>query len=147
MQPCWRLITFDDDDTQAVRGNLKKDRIVWSRISRVLRAENASARVCGMFHKATAQSVLLFGSKTWVLLPATLQLLEGFHVKAAHRMTGLLPKKVGGSWKFPKSKSVLTAAGRHTIAHYVKLRRARIMRWVEDRLILKLCRKAERRCA
>ena len=40
-----RLIAFDDD-TQAVRGNLAKARRVWARISRVLRAENASARVC-----------------------------------------------------------------------------------------------------
>ena len=31
-----RLIAFDDDDTQAVRGNLTKTRRVWERISRVL---------------------------------------------------------------------------------------------------------------
>ena len=80
-----------------------------------------------------------------MLSPATLQRLEGFHVKAARQMTGLLPKKVGGSWKFPKTKTVLTAAGLHTIKHYVQVRRARILRWVEDRPILKLCREAERR--
>ena len=68
-----RLIAFDDDDTQAVRGNLAKARRVWARISRILRAENASVRVCGMFYKATVQSVLLFGSETWMLSPATLQ--------------------------------------------------------------------------
>ena len=37
-----RLIAFDDDDIQAVRGNLKKAWRVWARISRVLRDENAS---------------------------------------------------------------------------------------------------------
>ena len=47
-----RLIAFDDDDTEAVRGNLAKARRVWARISRFLRAENASARVRGMFYKA-----------------------------------------------------------------------------------------------
>ena len=102
-----------------MRGNLTKACRVWARISRVLRAENASARVCGMFYKATVQSVLLFGSETWVLSPVTLQWLEGSYVKAASRMTGLLPKKVGGSWKFPKTKTVLAAAGLHTIKHYV----------------------------
>ena len=61
-----RLIAYDDEDTQAVRGNLKKARRVWVRISRVLRAENASPRVCGMFYKATVQSVLLFGSDIWL---------------------------------------------------------------------------------
>ena len=141
-----RLITFDDDDTQAVRGNLARARCVWARISRVLRAEkNASTHVCGMFYKATVQSVLLFGSKTWVLSPATLKRLEGFHAKAARRMTGLLPKLVGGSWKFPKTNTVLATASLHTIEHYVQVRRAHIMRWVIDRPILKLCRMAERR--
>ena len=111
-----RLIVFDDDDTQVVRGNLTKARRVWERISRVLRAENASASVCGMFYKATVQSVLLFGSETWLLSPATLKRLEGFHAKAARRMTGLLPKKAaGGSWKLPKTKTVLAAAGLHRI--------------------------------
>ena len=92
-----RLIPIDNDDTQVVRRNLAKARRVWARISRVLRSENASTRVCGMFYKATVQSVLLFASKTWVLSPATLKRLEGFHAKAERRMTGLLPKLVGGS--------------------------------------------------
>ena len=78
-----RLIAFDDDDTQALRGNLAKACRVWVRISRVLRAENAFARVCGIFYKATVQSVLLLWSETWVLSPATLQHLGSFHVKAA----------------------------------------------------------------
>ena len=81
----------------------------------------------------------------WVRSPPTLQRLKAFHVKAARRMTGLLPKKVGGSWKFPKTKTVLAAAGLHTIEHYVQVRRAHIMRWEIDRSILKLCREVERR--
>ena len=60
-------------------------------------------------------------------------------------MTGLSPKKVGGAWKFPKSKTVLAADGLHTIKYYVQVCRARILRWVEDKPILKLCREAERR--
>ena len=62
-----RLITFDDDDTHVVCGNLKKDRSTWPRISRVPRAENASPKVYGMFDQATVQAVLLYGSKTWNL--------------------------------------------------------------------------------
>ena len=40
-----RLITFNDDDIQAVRGNLKKARRVCAQILRVLRAENESSQV------------------------------------------------------------------------------------------------------
>ena len=87
-----KLLAYDDEDIQAVRSNLKKARRVWARISRILRAKNASPRVCGMFYKATVQSVLLFGSETWCLAPAALKSLEGFHVKAARCMTGMLPK-------------------------------------------------------
>ena len=57
----------------------------------------------------------------------------------------LAPKEGRGSWKFLKTKTVLAAAGIHTIARYVQVRRPRIMRWVEDRHVLKLCREAERR--
>ena len=139
------LIAFDDDDTHAVRGRLAKARRVWARISRVLWAENGSANVCCMFYKATVQSVLLFGSETWVLAPATLKRLEGFHAKVACRMTIVLPKMTNGTWKYPKKKTVLAAAGLHTIEHCVKVRRAHIMRWVIDRPIMKLCRSVERR--
>ena len=66
------LVAFDDKEKQAVWGNFSKARRCWARISRVLRAENTSARVNGMFYKATAQAVLLFGSETWVLALATL---------------------------------------------------------------------------
>ena len=87
-----RLVAFDDNATYAVRGNLKKALLVRARISCVLRAENVSAQVNGMFYKATVQAVLLFGSETWVFAPAALQRLEGFHVKAARQMTSMLPK-------------------------------------------------------
>ena len=61
------LIAFDDDDTHVVCGNLKKHRSTWSWISRVLRVENASPKVYGMFYQATVQVVLLYSSKTWNL--------------------------------------------------------------------------------
>ena len=79
------------------------------------------------------------------MAPATLKCLESFFEKAASCMIGLLPKMTSGTWKYPKTKAVLKAAGLHTIEHYVQVRRARIMRWVIDRPILELCRSAERR--
>ena len=60
-----RLLSYDDDDAQAILGNLRKARKCWARISKVLRAENASPRVSGMFYRATVQAVLLFGSETY----------------------------------------------------------------------------------
>ena len=108
--------------------NLRKARRVWARILAVLRAENASPRVCGMFYKATVQNMLLFGSETWVLTPITLDRLEGFHGKAARRMTGKLPVLAHGIWTYPKTSEVLAAAGLRNIEHYVRVRRARILK-------------------
>ena len=51
-------------------------------------------------------------------------------MKTARRMTVLLPKMTGGTWKYPQTKTVLVAAGLHLIVHYVQVRRAHIMWWV-----------------
>jgi hypothetical protein len=53
-----RLLAYNDNDTQAMRGNLKKARKSWGWVSHILRAENASPKVCGVFYIATVQAVL-----------------------------------------------------------------------------------------
>ena len=78
-----RLHEFGHSETQAVRANLMKACKVWAWVSCVLWSENASPRVCGMFYKATVQSVLLFRSETWNLSPSAMKCLEGFHLSAA----------------------------------------------------------------
>ncbi len=94
------LLAYDDNDAQAVGGNLKKAQGVWARLSRTIRAENASPRACGTFYKATMQSILLFGSKTWNFLLQSLKCLEGFHIWAAWHMAGKRPLKLpDGTWE------------------------------------------------
>jgi exonuclease III len=141
-----RLLAYDDNDAQALRGNLKKARKCWARLSRVLKAENASPRVCGMFYKATVQAVLLFGSETWNLPPSALKCLEGFHLRAARRMTGMMPcEKPDGSWTYPASEEVLEKAGLYTIAHYMEVRRNTILNFIVNRPIHTLCQDAVRK--
>ncbi len=102
-----RLLAYNNNDTQAVRGNLKKARGVWARLSHMIRAENASLHACGIFYKAIMQSILLFGSETWNLSPVSLKCLEGFHLRAAWRMAGKRPKKLpDGTWTYPNSAAV-----------------------------------------
>jgi hypothetical protein len=43
-----RLLSYDDNNTQAMRGNLKKARKSWGQVSCVFRAENALPKVCGV---------------------------------------------------------------------------------------------------
>ena len=52
-----RLLTYDDNNIQDVRSNLKKARILRAQISDVLQSKNTSPKVCKMFYKATIKSV------------------------------------------------------------------------------------------
>jgi phage FluMu protein Com len=99
-----RLLAMDDNDMPAVRANLKKARKCWTMFSRLLTGENMSPRVCGMFYRAVIQSVLLFGSESWVLTDTAMRVLEGFHVRSAYRMAREhKPRKNNdtGVWRYP----------------------------------------------
>ena len=80
------LMAYDDNDAQAINTQMRKARKSWARISWVLRAENASSRVCGMFYKATVQAVLLFGSETWNTTATMMKRLGRFHMRAVWHM-------------------------------------------------------------
>jgi hypothetical protein len=61
-------------------------------------------------------------------------------------MSGLwLEKKTNGSWSYTRSKDVLNAAGLHTIAHYMDVRRQTVANLIIDQPIWKLCAGAVRR--
>ncbi len=129
-----------------MRAKLKKARKSWAWVSRVLRAENASPKVCGVFYKAVVQAVLPFGSETWKLSPASLKSLEGFHIWAARRIAGMQPtRNPEGMWKYPSSKYVLKAVGLETIDHYIGVRHKTIARFIVDRPLFALCRDGERK--
>ena len=49
----------------------------------------------GEMYKAVAQSVILYGSKRWVVMEEMFKVLEGFHHRAAQRIT-VLTKKTRG---------------------------------------------------
>jgi hypothetical protein len=118
-----RLLAYNNNDTQAVWGNLKKACGVWARLSCTIRTENASPRACGIFYKVTVQSILLFRSEVWILSPSSLKLLEGFHVRVAWRMAGKRPLKLWDStWTYPNSAQVLEDIGLKTVAHYIAVR-------------------------
>jgi hypothetical protein len=115
-----RLLAYGNNDTRAVRGNLKKVQGIWARLSCTIRSENPSPCECNVFYKATVQSILLFGGETWTLSPVSLKSLEGFHIRAAWCMAGKRPMKLpDGTGMHPNSVAVLDRVGLKTIAHYI----------------------------
>jgi hypothetical protein len=140
------LLAYDSNNAQAVRGNLKKARGIWARLSCTIRAENTSPRACGIFYKATVQSILLFGSEMWNLSPSSLRLLEGFHIRAAWQMTGKRPVKLwDGTWTYPNSAQVLEDAGLKTVAHYISVWRQHIANYIVNEPIFATCVEGGRR--
>ena len=90
-------------------------------------------------------TALLYGSETWVVSAYDLRALEGFHVEAARRLTGMRLSKRGETWVYPKSADALRVASVRTIAEYIAARRQNILWTIADRPILEECRGAKRR--
>jgi len=93
------------------------------------------------------QSVLLYGSETWVLSPAALARLEGFHICAAYRMATEHVPRQGPlqQWVYPSSEAVLEECGMHTIEHYIDVRRETIAKYVVGRSIHVECQGTDQR--
>jgi hypothetical protein len=95
------------------------------------------------------QAVLLYCSKTWVLLTAALASLEGFHIRAAYRMAVRhKPRRgPGNRWIYPKSKDVLEECEMSTLEEYITVRRQTIAVsvYVVTHPILIECRQGKRK--
>ena len=59
-----RVMTNTDDDWPAVAGNLRKARVIWGRLARILGRERADPKVSRNFYISVTQQVLLFGEET-----------------------------------------------------------------------------------
>ena len=97
-----------------------------------------------MFFRVVVESVLLYGSETWSLSPTALRCLDGFQVEVARRLTGMLPKKRGDVWVYPKSADVMAAAGLRPIRESILRRRRTVLAAIEGRRLLAECREVER---
>ena len=89
-----RIMSYDTNDTPAIRHNIKKDRRMWGQFRKVLEKEKVLPRVAGMFYQAVVASNLLYGSKSWVVSLSVLREREGFIVEAAQQLTGMRPREV-----------------------------------------------------
>ena len=106
-----------------------------------MRGENAAPKVCGVFYRAVVESVLLYGSESWTITPVLLARLEGFHIRAAWRMTTEhRPRRgPGRTWVYPSSNDVLQEVGLQTMEAYITRRRQTIVAWVVDRPLYAAC--------
>ena len=70
-------------------------------ISRVSTNTGATVQVHGMIYKAVTQSVLIYGSESWVVTGVMLKVLEVFHNRLDRHITGIMEKRVAdGEWEY-----------------------------------------------
>ena len=78
-------------------------------------------------HKAVAQSVLIYGSKSSVLTRDVLKVLIAFHHRATRQITGMTAKHgAGGEWGYAIVEEAMDSAGIHPIIVYIKRRQTSI---------------------
>ena len=135
-----RILDEADNDNHAVDRQLQKARGTWARVGRILSSQTTDARVRGFFYKAILQSVLLYGSETWVITPPKLQLLRSFHHRVARYIVGKhIQELPDGSYVCPPTEEVLEEAGLWPLEEYIKRRRDTINGYVATRPIYERC--------
>ena len=88
-----RLLTATGDDWPAVAGNIRKARVSWGRLVRVMGRKRADPKVSRIFYTAVTQQVLLLGEETWVLTRKMESALDAFQGRVARRLTGRQPRR------------------------------------------------------
>ena len=124
-----RPILANDQDTGAMQYNLKKAQAKWQMLARVLAVEGAKPKVIGMFYKAVVQSVLLYGSETWVLTRANYDILNSFHVSVARKIskTQVRWNPETEEWDRTATETALERAGLFPLITYLVKRREYIL--------------------
>ena len=94
-----QVLATEDDDCPSVVRNIRHDRQKWELLTRILIREGADYKSPGQIYLTVVQSVLLYGSETWVLTPHMKRVLVGSHHRVTSRMTGRQPLKGwDGGW-------------------------------------------------
>ena len=103
-------------------------------------------RACGIMYKVVAQIVLLYVRKILVVMGAMLNIMEGFHHRAAIRIAGMMEKRVAdGTWEYPPVVAAIKAVGLYPMKEYIRRQQADIAAQVVCRPIYELCIEAEGR--
>ena len=97
-----RILMASDDDWLAVVGNLRNARREWEGLTSVIGRKCVHACILGQIYFVVVQSVILYGSETWVMTQLNSRVLGGFRHRVARRLTGSQPcQGRGGVWTYP----------------------------------------------
>lgn len=79
-----RILSDDDDEIHAVEGQLKKARMAWGRIGKVIKKRiKSNPKIMSTAYKVIVQSVLSYGSESWTVNKKIMKKLTSFHRRCA----------------------------------------------------------------
>jgi hypothetical protein len=139
-----RTLKNSDNDTAAVENNLRKARMKWGRIGKVLTSQGAHPMAMATFYKAIVQSVLLYGAESWVVTLEMERKLQSFHHRCARYIArDHIERNENGEWKVPPSEHVLKKLGLQKIQEYIQQRKSTVSSYAETTDIFIQCKKSK----
>ena len=115
-------------------------------LTRELSREVEDDRTSGHIYLAVVQSVLLYGSETWVLTPHMQRVLCRFQHKVSHRLTGQQPRKGrDGGWVYLPLEEAMAEAGLQEVDTYISRHQNTMAQYIASRPIMDLCLAAKQR--
>ena len=122
-----------------------KHRVWWGMMAKVSMMAGAMVRARAMLYKVVAQTVLLYGSKIWVVMGEMLKVMEGFHHQVSRRISGNMDWRTDeGEWESPPVAEDLEIEGLCPTNEYIQWCQATIASHTSCHPIYELCTGVER---
>jgi hypothetical protein len=135
-----RIINDSDEDLPAVENQLRKARQVWARISKIIKKQtNCNIKIMSSFYKSIVQTILLYGSESWVLTQFMMNKLNSFHNMCARHITGRHIKLENDVWEYPSTEITLQQANLLTIEQYINKRKKTVEKYIQTQQIYEEC--------
>ena len=135
-----RVLATEDNDWPSVVRNLRHARQKWARLTHILIREGSDAQTLGQIYLVVVQSLLIYGSDTWVLTPRMKRVLGGFHHRVDLRLTGRQPwKGRDRGWVYPPMEDVMAEAGFQELETYVSRHHNTSAQYISTTTIIDLC--------
>jgi hypothetical protein len=135
-----RVVTENDSDAATISRSIQRARGKWAKLGRLLTREGANPMSMGIFYKVIVQTVLLYGSESWVISSAQMKQLRSFHHRCARYIARRhIKQKEDGTWFHPPSHEVLEECGLLPIEDYIQKRKDTVMKYARGRPILDEC--------
>ena len=103
---------FNNSDWADLYQNLRKAEHRWGMVAKVLPQMVTTVRMWVTLYKTVVKTVLLYGSKIWVVMGEMLKAMEGFHNQVANRIAGKTAwRTVDREWEWPPVADALEISG------------------------------------